>query len=330
MNIVIHGKKVKKGQFMTEIVRSEQNLANYLTKRILSAVFTIFLIATITFFIMYLVPGGPFLSEKAPSEAILQALNEKYGLDKPVIVQYKNYMVKLVQGDLGVSLKKRGTVVSKVIAQKFPVSARVGGIAILIALLFGIPMGATAALHRGKWLDQVLVFISTVGIAVPGFVVATTLMIFFGVYLKILPTYGLRTPLHYILPAFTLSFYPMSYISRLMRSSMLDVLGQDYMRTAKAKGVPGYKILFKHGLRNAILPIITYLGPLLAYILTGSFVVERIFTIPGLGGEFINSITGRDYPMIMGTTIFLASLLVIMNVMVDIAYKLIDPRIQLK
>ena len=305
-------------------------MTNYLIKRILSAVFTIYLVATITFFIMYLVPGGPFLSEKSPSPTILAAMNEKYGLDKPVIVQYKNYMVKLVQGDLGISIKKVGRSIMQIIAETFPVSAKVGGISILIALFFGIPMGAVAAVNRGKWIDHVLIFISTVGIAIPGFVVATTLMLFFGVKLKILPTYGLSTPLHYILPAFTLSFYPMSYMSRLMRSSMLDVLGQDYMRTAKAKGVSNFMILFKHGLRNAILPIITFVGPLLAYILTGSFVVERIFTIPGLGGEFISSITNRDYPMIMGTTIFLASLLVIMNVLVDIAYKLVDPRIQLK
>ncbi|MHB1483267.1 MAG: ABC transporter permease [Saccharofermentanales bacterium] len=305
-------------------------MLNYLIKRILSAIFTIFLVATITFFVMYLVPGGPFLSEKAPSKAVLAAMNEKYGLDKPVIVQYKNYIVKFAQGDLGLSLKKRGREISQIISEKFPVSARVGGIAVLIALLFGIPMGSIAALNRGKWIDHTLVFISTVGIAIPGFVVATSLMLFFGVQLKILPTYGLTTPLHYILPAFTLSFYPMSYISRLMRSSMLDVLGQDYMRTAKAKGVSGFMILFKHGLRNAILPILTYVGPLLAYILTGSFIVEKIFTIPGLGGEFISSITNRDYPMIMGTTIFLASLLVVMNVIVDITYKLVDPRIKLK
>lgn len=279
---------------------------------------------------MYLVPGGPFLSEKAPSKAVLAAMNEKYGLDKPVIVQYKNYVVKFAQGDLGLSLKKRGRAISEIISEKFPVSARVGSIAVLIALLFGIPMGSIAALNRGKWIDHTLVFISTVGIAIPGFVVATLLMLFFGVTLKILPTFGLSTPLHYILPAFTLSFYPMSYMSRLMRSSMLDVLGQDYMRTAKAKGVSGFMILFKHGLRNAVLPILTYIGPLLAYILTGSFIVEKIFTIPGLGGEFISSITNRDYPMIMGTTIFLASLLVVMNVIVDITYKLVDPRIKLK
>ena len=305
-------------------------MLNYLIKRILSAIFTIFLVTTITFFIMYLVPGGPFLSEKAPSKAVLAAMNEKYGLDKPVIVQYKNYVVKFAQGDLGLSLKKRGRAISEIISEKFPVSARVGSIAVLIALLFGIPMGSIAALNRGKWIDHTLVFISTVGIAIPGFVVATLLMLFFGVTLKILPTFGLSTPLHYILPAFTLSFYPMSYMSRLMRSSMLDVLGQDYMRTAKAKGVSGFMILFKHGLRNAVLPILTYIGPLLAYILTGSFIVEKIFTIPGLGGEFISSITNRDYPMIMGTTIFLASLLVVMNVIVDITYKLVDPRIKLK
>ena len=305
-------------------------MARYLTKRVLSAIFTIFLVATITFFIMFLVPGGPFLSEKAPNAATLAAMNAKYGLDKPVIVQYKNYMVKLVQGDLGVSVKKVGREITDVIAEKFPVSAKIGGISILIALLLGIPMGATAALNRGKWLDHTLGFVSTLGIAVPSFVVATALMIFFGVSLHILPTYGLSTPLHYILPCFTLSFYPMSYISRLMRSSMLDVLGQDYMRTAKAKGVTRFMMLFKHGLKNAVLPIITYLGPLLAYTLTGSFIVERIFTIPGLGGEFINSIGARDYPMIMGTTIFLAALLVIMNVCVDIAYKVVDPRIQLK
>jgi oligopeptide transport system permease protein len=279
---------------------------------------------------MHLVPGGPFLAEKAPSQAVLDAMNEKYGLDKPVIVQYKNYMIKLVQGDLGPSLKKKGRSVSEMIVEKFPVSARVGLIAIAIALVLGIPMGAVAALNRGKWIDHNLVFISTMGIAVPGFVVATVLLISFGVKLEWLPTFGLKTPLHYIMPALTLSFYPMSYMSRLMRSSMLDVLDQDYMRTAKAKGLSNFKVLFKHGLRNAILPIITYLGPLLAYVLTGSLIVEKIFTIPGLGGEFISSITGRDYPMIMGTTIFLATLIVTMNVLVDVAYKFVDPRIKLK
>ncbi len=302
----------------------------YVVKRLLYTVLTIFIIATVTFFLMNLVPGGPFLSEKNPPPAVLEAMNEKYGLDEPVPVQFKNYMSRLIQGDLGVSIKKKGRDITDIIAEKFPVSARVGGSSIIVALTLGIPMGAVAALKRGKFMDNLLMIISTLGVAVPGFVVATSLMIIFGVNLKILPTFGLSSPQHYILPVITLSFYPMSYITRLMRSSMLDVLGQDYIRTARAKGLSETKVLFKHALRNAILPIVTYLGPLLAYTLTGSFIVEKIFTIPGLGGEFVNSITNRDYPLIMGTTIFLATLLVVMNFLVDIMYKIVDPRIKLK
>ncbi|MFZ7133661.1 MAG: ABC transporter permease [Eubacteriales bacterium] len=305
-------------------------MPQYIVKRLLYTVLTIVLVSTITFFLMQLIPGGPFLAEKAPTPAVLEKMNEKYGLDQPVIVQYKNFMVKLAQGDLGVSIKKKGRDVTDIIAEKFPISARLGLTAIIIAISIGIPMGATAALKRGKKIDNLLMFIATLGTSVPGFVVATTLMILFGVKFKIFPTYGLTTPLHYVLPAFTLSFYPMAYIARLTRSTMLEVLNQDYIRTARAKGVSQFSVLFKHALRNAILPVITYLGPLLAYILTGSFVVEKIFTIPGLGGEFISSIGHRDYPLIMGTTIFLATLLVCMNVVVDILYKVIDPRIKLK
>lgn len=305
-------------------------MAQYLVKRVLLAIVTIWLVATLTFSLMHLVPGGPFLAEKAPSAATLQALEEKYGLDKPVIVQYKNYMVKLIQGDMGESIKQRGRTVSDLIFTGFKVSARVGGLAILVAVTIGIPLGCIAAMNRGKWLDNVIVLISTCGIAVPGFVVGTVLMIIFSVKLDLLPTYGIATWKHYIMPVMSLAFYPTAYISRLMRSSMLEVLGQDYMRTARSKGLPQWKMLFKHALRNAVLPVITYLGPLLAYTLTGSFVVEKIFTIPGLGDAFIKSITGRDYTMIMGTTIFLASLVIIMNLVVDIAYKIIDPRIKLK
>lgn len=299
-------------------------------KRIASAFATLFTVATLTFFLMFLVPGGPFLSEKAPSQQTLEALEKKYGLDQPVGVQYVNYMKRLVQGDLGTSLKMRGQDVNDIIRTRFPISAKIGGMAVLLAIGVGIPLGSVAALNRGKWLDNIIMFIATLGVAVPGFVVATTLMFTFGVKLHILPTYGLSTPIHYILPVIALSFYPTAYISRLMRSSMLDVLGQDYMRTAKAKGISQFKSLFKHALRNAVLPVITYMGPMLASILTGSFVVEKIFTIPGLGSQFISSITDRDYPLIMGTTIFLAFLLITMNVIVDIAYKIVDPRIKLK
>ena len=294
----------------------------------LMAIVTIWLVATITFFLMFLVPGGPFLAEKSPSPATLEALNKKYGLDQPVIVQYKNYMLNLVKGEMGESIKQRGRTVSGIISDGFKVSARVGGLAILTAIVIGVPLGCIAALNRGKWLDNLIMVIATCGIAVPGFVVSTVLMLIFSVKLNLLPTYGLSSWRHYIMPVMALAFYPTAYISRLMRTSMLDVIGQDYMRTAKAKGLSQFKMLFKHALRNAILPVVTYLGPLIAYTLTGSFVIEKIFTIPGLGNEFISSITGRDYTMIMGTTIFLASLVIFMNLVVDIAYKIIDPRIK--
>ena len=305
-------------------------MGKYIIKRVLLAVVTLWLVATITFTLMNLVPGGPFLSEKAPSEATLKALNEKYGLDQPLIVQYKNYMVRMLKGDMGPSLKQRGRTVNQIISSGFKVSARVGGLSVLLAVLVGVPLGSIAALNRGKWLDNVIIVLSTCGIAVPSFVASTVLMMIFSVTLKLLPTFGLSSPLHYIMPVMALSFYPASYITRLMRSSMLEVLGQDYMRTARAKGLSQFTMLFKHALRNAILPVVTYLGPLLAYTLTGSIIVEKIFTIHGLGSDFISSITNRDYTLIMGTTIFLASLIIVMNLLVDIAYKLIDPRIKLK
>ena len=305
-------------------------MVKYIVKRVLLAIFSVWLVATLTFWLMFMVPGGPFLAEKSPSAATLEALNKKYGLDQPKIVQYKNYMLNLVKGDMGVSIKQRGRTVGEIISTGFKVSAKIGGIAILVAVSIGIPLGCLAALNRGKLLDNIIMLISTCGIAVPGFVVATVLMIIFSVKLDLLPTYGIATWKHYIMPVIALAFYPVAYITRLMRSSMLEVLGQDYIRTAKAKGLPQFIILFKHALRNAVLPVITYLGPLLAYTLTGSFVVEKIFTIPGLGNAFISSITGRDYTLIMGTTIFLASLVILMNLIVDIAYKIIDPRIKLQ
>ncbi len=305
-------------------------MLKYIVKRILLAVVTIWAVATLTFFLMNLVPGGPFLSEKAISPQAQAALEAKYGLDKPMSQRYVNYMTGALHGDFGDSLKQRGRTVMSIISMKFPVSARVGGISVLVALILGIPLGSIAALKRGKAADSVISVIATCGIAVPSFVICTLLMYFFGVKLGLLPTMGLESAKHYVMPVIALSFYPTAYIMRLMRSSMLDVLGQDYMRTAKAKGLAGGKILFKHALRNAILPVVTYVGPMLAYTITGSFVVEKIFVIPGLGGEFIKAINGRDYTLIMGTTIFLATLVIVMNVVVDIIYKLVDPRIKLK
>lgn len=305
-------------------------MAKYVCKRVGYAILTIFLISVITFTLMNLIPGGPFLSEKAVTPATQAALEAKYGLDVPKPQQYLNYMNGLLHGDFGESLKQKGRTANDIIFSTFPVSARLGGISILVALVAGVGLGSVAAMCRGKWGDQLIMVVSTLGIAVPSFVVATTLMKIFGVELKWFPTMGLSTPLHYILPVFTLAFYPMAYITRLMRSSMLDALNQDYIRTARAKGVNKFKMLFKHALRNAIIPIITYAGPLMAFTLSGSFVVEKIFNIPGLGREFINCITGRDYPMVMSTTIFLATFLVLMNVIVDILYKIVDPRIKLR
>ncbi|MEY8308812.1 ABC transporter permease [Erysipelotrichaceae bacterium 51-3] len=304
-------------------------MSRYVLKRILLAIITVWVVATLTFFLMNMIPGGPFLSEKAISPQATAALEAKYGLDKPLWQQYLTYMQGLLQGDFGMSLKQRGRSVLDIITSKFPVSARVGGIAVCVALVVGVTLGCVAALHQGKFWDRFISVFATLGIAVPSFVICTLLLYIFGAKLKWLPTLGLNSWQSYIMPVFAIAFYPTAYIMRLMRSSMLDALGQDYMRTAKAKGLSGNKQLFKHALRNAILPVITYVGPMLAYTIVGSFVVEKIFVIPGLGGSFITAITGRDYTLIMGTTIFLATLVILMTLVVDLLYKVIDPRIKL-
>ena len=305
-------------------------MAKYAIKRVAMGVLTLFIVATLTFFLMQTVPGGPFVAEKAMSEAAIAAQEAKYGLDKPLHIQYINYMKNAVRFDFGQSMKQRGRTVQEIITTKFPVSARLGLCAVAVAMCVGIPIGCIAAYNRGKFMDNTIILFATCGIAVPSFVTSSLLIYLLGTKLNLLPTIGLDTPLHYIMPVAALAFYPTAYIARLMRSSLLDVMGQDYMRTAKAKGVSGFKTLFKHALRNAILPVVTYVGPMLAQLLTGSFVVEKIFTVPGLGREFVSAINNRDYMMIMGTTIFLAALVITANVLVDVVYKLVDPRIKLK
>ena len=294
-------------------------MAKYIIKRVAMGIFSIFIVATVTFFVMNLVPGGPFVAEKSISAAAQQALAEKYGLDKPLGVQYVNYMESLLHGDLGLSLRQRGRTVNQIIASKLPVSCRLAGIAVVVALCVGIPLGCISAYNRGKWLDNVIIVFATCGIAIPSFISSVLLLYQFGMNMKVLPTVGLNSAAAYIMP-----------VTRLMRSSLLDVMGQDYMRTARAKGVSQFMILFKHALRNAILPVITYVGPMLASLMTGSFVVEKIFSVPGLGRDFVSAITNRDYTMIMGTTILLSSMVIIANVIVDILYKIIDPRIKLQ
>ena len=305
-------------------------MGKYIIKRVAMGVLSIFVVATLTFFLMNLVPGGPFVAEKSISKEAQAALEAKYGLDKPLLERYATYMTDFVKGDMGLSLRQRGRTVSDIIFSKFPVSARLAGFAVAVAVLVGIPLGCLSAYNRGKLGDNIIIVFATCGIAIPSFISSVILLYTFGSKLNILPTVGLNTMSSYIRPVTALAIYPTAYITRLMRSSLLDVMGQDYIRTAKAKGLSNFKILFKHALRNAVLPVVTYVGPMLASLMTGSFVVEKIFTIPGLGRDFVSAINQRDYTLIMGTTIVLATLIITANVIVDILYKIIDPRINLK
>ena len=302
----------------------------YIVKRILLAILTVWIVITVTFFVMHAVPGGPFMSEKAITASAQAALEAKYGLDKPLIVQYGTYLKDIVtKFDFGPSLKQRGRMVIDIIADGMRTSVKLGVIAAVIAGFFGIILGAVAALRRNKLIDKIIMVITTAFVSMPSFIMGSLLLILFSVTFHILPANGAARG-GLILPIITLSLYPMAYITRLTRSSMLDVLGQDYIRTAKAKGVSGMKIIFGHALKNSLIPVITYFGPMLAYIVTGSLVVEKIFAVPGIGRAFVKSITDRDYPMVMGTTIVLAALIVIMNLISDIMYKIVDPRINLE
>ena len=298
----------------------------YILKRILLAVFTVLLICIITFALMNAIPGGPFNREKALSEATIAALNARYNLDKPLPMQFLLYMKNLLHGDFGVSLKN-GREINDIIKESFPISCRLGLSAVIVALILGTIFGSLAALMRNKWPDRVIIFFSTLFTAVPSFVLATLLLLIFSIKLGWIPVWSADST-NYLLPVIALAAYPMSYTTRLAKTSMLDALSQDYIRTAKAKGVSKYTIIFKHALRNSLLPIITYAGPEIAYIITGSMVVETVFTVGGIGSKFVSAITNRDYTMIMATTIFLATLMVVANVICDLLYKLVDPRIK--
>ena len=302
----------------------------YILKRIAMAILTVWIVITVTFFVMRAVPGGPFLSEKAVSEAAQKALEAKYGMDKPLMVQYFTYLKDIVtKFDFGPSIKLRGRMVIDVITDGLRTSAKLGVIAAGIALVFGVVLGAVAALQRNKLADKVIMVLTTAFISMPSFIIGSLMVLILSVKLGWFPANG-ETAKGLVLPIIALSLSPMANITRLTRSSMLDVLGQDYIRTARAKGVPPMKILFGHALKNSMIPVITYVGPMLAYIVTGSLVIEQVFAVPGIGRAFVSSITGRDYPLIMGTTIVLATLIVIMNLISDILYKLVDPRINLE
>ena len=278
---------------------------------------------------MHAVPGGPFVGEKAVTPQVQKAMEAKYGLDKPLFQQYLTYLNDVCHLRLGPSLKQRGRMVIDIIGDGLKTSAKLGVIAAAIATVLGVILGSFAALRRNTLLDRIIMVITTAFVSMPSFIMGSLLLVAFAVRTHIFPANG-STPAGLVLPVITLMLYPMSYITRLTRSSMLDVLGQDYIRTAKAKGVSRTNIIFKHALKNALIPVITYLGPELAYITTGSLVVEQIFAVPGIGRAFVNSITNRDYTLIMGTTIVLATFIVIMNLVSDIMYKVVDPRINLE
>ena len=303
-------------------------MVKYIGKRLLSSIITIWAVVTIVFFLVRMMPGGPFDGEKITPEMKAQ-LNEKYGLDKPVGEQYELYMKNLLKGDFGKSTKYKGREVLTTIQKSFPNSAKIGSVAIIFSVVVGVLLGIIAALKTGEWPDRVCMIIATIGITIPSFVMGTFLIYVFTVKLKVLPATGLGKPKNYIMPMLALSGSSMASITRLTRGKLIDVLKSDYIRTAKAKGLTGKTVIFKHALRNSLIPVVTYLGPLIAGVLTGSFVVEKIFAIPGLGNEFTLSITNRDYTSLLGVTAFYCTLIVVCNLLVDIVYVLIDPRIKL-
>lgn len=304
-------------------------MRKYLFKRIVMAVITIWTIVTITFVLMHSVPGNPFRKEGKMPAVIYENLQKKYGLDKPLIEQYTIYLGNIVQGDFGDSMKSRTETVNDMIERGFPVSATIGAQGLLIAVLIGPLLGVIAALYQNKWPDYLSMVIAIVGISVPSFVMGTLFIQFLARNIPGLPIGGWGTFAHTILPSMAIAMMPLATMARLMRSSMLEILNQDYIKTAKSKGIKQSTVIIKHAVRNAILPVVSSLGTIVSNILVGSFVIEKIFGIPGLGYFFVKSITDRDYPLIMGTTVFYALILVVALLLVDLAYMAIDPRIKL-
>ena len=304
-------------------------MLKYILQRISTSLVTLLVVITLTFFLMRAIPGGPFTDEKVIPQPILEKILDRYHMNDPLWKQYGNYLWNAIHFDFGPSYRYEGMTVNQLIANSFPISALIGTFAIILSLLIGIPTGIISALRRGHYQDKLAILFATLGITIPNYVIATLLVYFFA-YRWGLVTVGFWEGLPTsILPAVTLAGYPAAFISRLTRSSMLEVLQQDYIRTAYSKGLRERTVVYIHALRNAIIPVVTYLGPLIAGILTGSFVVEQVFGIPGIGQFFVTSIQNRDYTTIMCVTIFFSALLVTMNLLVDICLGLIDPRIKL-
>ncbi|MGL4450059.1 MAG: ABC transporter permease [Sarcina sp.] len=304
-------------------------MAKYILKRVLISLVTIWAVITVTFFLIRLMPGGPFDGEKVTPEVKAQ-LNEKYGLDKPLSEQYFTYMGNLVKGDMGESMVFIGRSVNENIEYSFPTSAKLGGVSVAFSLIVGVAFGIIAALKAGKWPDKLCMVLATIGMTIPSFVIGSVLIYFLAVKWGILPAIGFTEPANYIMPVMALSGSATAFITRLTRTRLADVLKSDFIRTAKAKGLSNRVIIIKHALRNSLIPVITYLGPLTAGVLTGSFVVEKMFAIPGLGNEFVLSVGNRDYTALLGITVFYCTLIIVCNLIVDILYGVIDPRIKLE
>ena len=306
-------------------------MIKYILKRIGAGMLSVFVLITITFFLLHIIPGGPF----SPAEnrnvppKILEKVSEQYGLNDPIPEQYIRYLKNLAQGDLGTSFKKQDTTVNELIAQGFPVSARVGFWGVLISLAVGVPLGVIAAVKRGKWPDGAAMVFATIGVSVPSFVICVLMMYFFCEKWKIFPSYGLTSWKHYVLPVFCMAFSQIAYITRLMRSSMLETMRQDYIRTERAKGVPQFTVISRYAMKNSLLPVITYVGPMVAALLTGTFIIEKLFSVPGLGRYFVSAINDRDYSVTLGLTLFVGTLIIIVNIIVDIMYAVIDPRVKI-
>lgn len=305
-------------------------MVRYIANKLFYMLISLFILISATFFLMQAIPGDPFTSEKKVPPAIQERLYEQYGLDKPVYQQYFKYIGDIAQGDFGISMKKVNQDVSHIIGQTFSASLKLGAVAIVVAVIVGVALGMLAALYHRKLIDNVAMVMAVIGIAVPSFVVASLLQYIFASKLHWLPTMGFKGPLYYVLPVAALTAQPIAFIARLTRSSMLEVLHADYIKTAKAKGLGAFTILFRHVIRNGILPVVTYIGPMTANIVTGSVVIEQIFGIGGIGKQFVEAIGTRDYPVIMGITIFYGIILMVARFLTDIAYVLVDPRIKLE
>ncbi|CAH0119574.1 Oligopeptide transport system permease protein OppB [Paenibacillus sp. CECT 9249] len=304
-------------------------MVRYISSKFIYMLVSIFVLATLTFMLMKVIPGDPFMSEKAVPPEVKARLMAQYGLDKPLYQQYGQYLNNIIHGDLGVSMKMQNQDVGRVIRDSFGFSLRLGIVSIIVSVVVGVSLGMIAALNHRKLMDNFAMVVAVIGVSVPSFVLASFMQYFLGVKLRWFNVAGLNGPLDYVMPVIALSALSIAFIARLTRSSMLDVLHADYIKTAKAKGLTNWYIIRKHVIRNGILPVVTYLGPLTANVLTGSVVIESIFGIGGLGKVFVYNISNRDYPMIMGITLFYGIILMVARFLTDIAYGLVDPRIKL-